>query len=47
MICTLLQQFNQLKRSGSFSVRELLFADLARQPLDAIESELDQKLYGS
>ena len=46
VICTLLQQFNQLKKSGSFSVNELVFADLVREPLDSIESELDQKLYG-
>ena len=46
VICTLLQQFNQLKKSGSFSVNELVFADLVREPLDAIESELNQKLYG-
>ena len=45
VICTLLRQFDQLKRSGSFPVRRLCFADLARRPLDAIESELDQNLY--
>ncbi|MBO87535.1 MAG: hypothetical protein CL927_19470 [Deltaproteobacteria bacterium] len=45
VICDLLQQFNQLKPSGTFPVEHLIFADLNAAPLDAIERELDRNLY--
>ena len=45
MICDLLQQFNQLKPSGTFPVEHLIFADLNTAPLNAIERELDRNLY--
>ena len=44
-IRTVLKQFDQLRGSAGLSVTQLYFADLARQPLDAIEDELNRTLY--
>lgn len=45
VVCDLLRQFDRLRSSGAFSVTHLIFADVARSPLTAIEDELDRRLY--
>lgn len=44
-ICAVLKEFGQLPRSAEHSVQHLLFADVAREPLAAIEDELNRRLY--
>ena len=44
-IRTVLKQFDQLRGSAGLSVTQMYFADLSRQPLDAIEDELNRTLY--
>lgn len=45
VICDMLRALDGLKKSGAFSVERLVFADLASEPLDAIELELNRRLY--
>jgi O-acetyl-ADP-ribose deacetylase (regulator of RNase III) len=44
-ICAVLKECGQLPRSAEHSVQHLLFADVAREPLAAIEDELNRRLY--